>query len=82
MELTSEQQAARAPLVDAGSRILNLLHRVGESATDEQRGEHLRMVAALLGIWNGALVEPIEPGLVYARAIADATPSRLDPACG
>lgn len=61
MELTSEQRASRAPLLDAGNRILSILYRCGDQATDEQRAEHYRLHGHLCRIWNEALVEPIEP---------------------
>jgi hypothetical protein len=60
MKLTSEQRAARAPLVDAGNRILLLLYRCSDQATDEQRAEHYRQHGALCLIWNEALIEPID----------------------
>ncbi len=59
LKLTKEQDAARRPLVDAGNRILVLLSRISDQATDEQCREHARQHAALCHIWNEALVEPI-----------------------
>jgi len=54
-ELTPEQQAARAPLVEAGWRILELLGRVSDQATEEQTQEARRTHRALCAIWNEAL---------------------------
>lgn len=60
IKLTAEQRAARAPLVDAGNRILSLLYRCSDQATDEQRMEHCRQHGELCRIWNEALAEPID----------------------
>jgi len=60
LRLTQEQLAARAPLVEAGNRILSLLYRCSDQATDEQRREHYRQHSSLCRIWNDALVEPIQ----------------------
>jgi len=57
--MTPEQQAARAPLVEAGWRILDLLGRVSDQATDEQVREARRNHQALCAIWNDALAEPL-----------------------
>lgn len=54
---TQDQEAARWPLIDAGNRILALLYRVSDQATDEQRSEHIRMHAHFCSIWNSALAE-------------------------
>ncbi len=57
MKITPEQRAARAPLLDAGNRILSLLYRISDTATDEQRAEHYRQHGTLCRIWNEALVD-------------------------
>lgn len=62
LKLTPEQRAARAPLLEAGNRILSLLYRCSDQATDEQRREHYRQHGDLCRIWNEALVEPIDTG--------------------
>ena len=58
----AEQRAAREPLLEAGNRILSLLYRCSDQATDEQRREHYRQHGDLCRIWNEALVEPIDTG--------------------
>lgn len=62
LRVTPEQAAARRPLIDAGNRILELIHRIGDQATEEQVREHMRQHRALCVIWNNALMEPIENG--------------------
>ena len=59
LKLTPEQRAARQPLLDAGNRILSLLYRVSDQATEEQIKETRRQHRSLCAIWNEALVEPI-----------------------
>lgn len=60
LKLTPEQRVARQPLVDAGNRILSLLYRISDQATDEQVAEARRTHQALCAIWNEALAEPID----------------------
>jgi hypothetical protein len=41
-------------LIDAGDRIVALISRCSDQATDEQRAEHDRFAAAIERIWNEA----------------------------
>jgi len=59
LKLTPDQQAARRPLIDAGNRILALLYRVSDQATEEQVAETMQTHRMLCAIWNEALVEPL-----------------------
>jgi len=46
--------SALAKLIEAGDRIVALISRCSDQATDEQRTEHYRLVAAIERIWNEA----------------------------
>lgn len=56
---TPEQETARRPLIDAGNRILTLLYRVSDTATEEQKREAMSVHRSLCSIWNEALAEPL-----------------------
>ena len=51
--MTWEERALR--LREAGDRIIALMSRCSDAATDEQRDEHYRFVAALKQIWDEAV---------------------------
>ena len=56
-DFTSDQDKARWPLIDAGNRILVLLYRVSDQATEDQMRESRKRHGELCSIWNHALAE-------------------------